>query len=193
MKRILLLSTIFFLTFCVFAEKMAQDPVVKDKPAYVGIDNDLKPLVSEYIGLADKYHIKFTHEVSMGFTELHRGLAVGLCTYQKNFREIDVDRNYWDRISEIQRKMLLFHELTHCLCTRRHDYLNGESYEEDKLEKLLNIFHKYDPKNFFEVQPGYFEDECPLSIMHPVVISDKCAEAHMDEYLEEMFNRCKPY
>lgn len=193
MRNILFAMIVILTSLSLVGQKTEKKSSVKTRPDYTAIDSDLQPFVNEYKALAEQHNIKFTNSITAGFTTLNYGRAVGLCTYQKTFREIDIDESYWMKIGSEQKKMLIFHELTHCLCTRSHDYGAGEDYPDDKLENLLDVLHKRNPKAFFETQPGFYEDNCPLSIMHPVVVSEKCIQAHQDEYLEEMFNRCRPY
>lgn len=179
---------------------ISQITKAKEKPEHVGIDKELNPYVNEYKDLASKRNIKFTKSVSMGFTDIRakdKGKnVVGLCTYSKEFREIDIDRKYWVKSTKETRKTLIFHEMTHCLCGRPHDYGEGKEYPNPVVEAAMAAVYKVlgsmnEP--FWHRQPGFYMDGCPLSIMYPIVVSDDCVDNHWEEYEQEMLNRCVPY
>ena len=48
--------------------------------------------------------------------------TVGNCRYRKREpRRITVDRQHWQRISDLEREYIIFHELGHCYLEREHD------------------------------------------------------------------------
>jgi hypothetical protein len=163
------------------------------KPHYVGVEPKVKPYIDLYKRMAKEHGIKFTKKITVGFTDIQEGKVVGICFYGKNFREIDVDTKMWAHYSSTTREDLLFHELTHCLCNRGHDYGDGEAYPTVDMEDLMDWFQKYFPKPFYEAKPGHYVDGCPLSIMYTHVVADSCMRDHSKEYFKEMFNRCNPY
>jgi hypothetical protein len=153
----------------------------RSKPIHTGVDPKFTTLVDEYLSLARDHGIKFHHSVTIGFNKLD-GIAVGETYYGSNFREIDIDTGYWNSSTSIRKMALLWHELGHAYCTRMHDYGDGREY--------------LDPKEYYKPPPkldGRFPDYCPLSLMFPIVIGDECVKAHYAEYVDEMFNRCRPY
>lgn len=192
MRLIFLVFLLVFMFIVGTMTKVAVEPPLKskDKPEYTGVDPALQPLVNEYKSLAEKEGIKFTHEVSVGFTDIDHRDIVGLCHYGKDFREIDIDLEYFNKITELQRKELVYHELTHCYCLRKHDFGEDRSYPEandskfDRSEKFRSIFW---------ITPGFFVDGCPTSIMYPYVLTNGCYEKHQEHYEKEMFERCQPY
>lgn len=168
---------------------------VKSSPQHTGVEAQFDPYVKSYIQEAKEHHIKFTHQVTVGITQIkdprtdgHK--TIGLCTYGQGWREIDFDSDFWKTASPKRKKVLAYHELTHCYCGRDHDYGDGQRYLSPELERILGSFQKYP---FYARKPGYYLDQCPLSIMHPVILEEACIEKHMDEYLQEMWNRCSPY
>ena len=159
------------------------------KPVYHGIDDRAKPLVLKYVQLAKENNVKFTKPLTVGFTDINDGKAVGSCWMASSFREIDIDTTYWYKLESSEREELIFHELTHCLCYRLHDYDDGKAYTPTSLEFLDDLFSKY-----LGVQkPGLLKDQCPKSIMYPHVLWSRCMRNHRDEYYKEMFNRCKAW
>ena len=69
--------------------------------------------------------------------------------------EIIVDTWIWSRLGKIQREALMYHELLHCTINAEHN---------DAIDLTT---------------------ECPLSIMHPMVLSTRCYEAYKDKYVKE--------
>jgi hypothetical protein len=186
-----LIFLVFLCTFIFAAISPKTDDSIpdRDKPVYQGVDPKAVPIVDEYRLLAGKKNIKFTHTVTVGFTDINHGRVVGVCYYGDGWREIDVDNRYWNNSSDITRRTLLFHELTHCYCSRKHDWGAGKDYPE---AKKLDYVKKDEPFHFF-VADGFFADGCPLSIMYPYVLTDDCMVDHQEYYENEMFDRCDPF
>jgi len=162
---------------------------VKTAPNYVGVDPKVRTLVDEYFELSTRNHIKFDNVVTVGFSKIDAVTdAVGLCTYGAYFREIDIDPDYWNKLNSLAKKALLFHELTHCYCSRSHDYGNGTQYASTSEERIREVKEwNGGPKI------GRYDDACPLSLMYPIAMDSACFLAHYSDYLTEMFNRCAPY
>ena len=154
----------------------------KMSPEYIGVAPKAALYVNEWLELAKKHKLKFDEEVTVGFKDIKRGPVVGLCNYGNGFREIDVDKKYWESSGDWSKKMVIFHELTHCYCDRGHDFGDGKKYPEAESLKVTN-----------SKEDGFFEDSCALSIMSPVLPSNLCILMHYDQYVEEMFERCDPY
>jgi hypothetical protein len=57
----------------------------------------------------------------------------------------------------------------------------------ERLNEALNWVSKGGPR------PGYYDDGCPSTFMHPVILDDFCVANHFSDYSKEMFNRCKPW
>ncbi len=167
-------------------------------PIHKGVDPQLQPLVNEYKALASEKNLQFKHEVTVGFTDIKESngkyKAVGVCYYGNDFREIDIDRNEWETSSEWGRKALLFHELTHCYCTRPHDWAKDKKYPEVFMQNVFDYLKRFSLlKEDKKPKPGYREDGCPISIMHPIVIDDDCMVIYYDQYMKEMFERCQTW
>ena len=156
---------------------------VKLRPEYKGVDPKIQGLVSEYKDLAKKQGIVFNHDVTVGFKDFNEGTVIGRCTYGWGFREIDLDRSFWDSSNTLEPEALVWHELSHCFCDRQHDYGDGKHYSS-----AADI----DNGNF-DRNKGYYPDGCALSIMTPVILEDWCLGVHYDAYVVEMFDRCEKY
>lgn len=153
-------------------------------PRYSEVDPEVKPYVNQYLSLAKDSKITFTHKVNVGFTDINKirqGFkTIGKCNYA--WREIDLDRDSWNQVTEMTKLTLIFHELSHCYCDRGHDYGDGKSYGTSEDRKTGNT-----------KEEGFFSDECPISLMFPTIVSDECMVSHYSEYISEMFLQCDPY
>lgn len=149
-------------------------------PKYTGVDPKLDSYTQEWLYLAKENGITFPNKVSIGFEDINKGYTVGQCWYGGFWREIDVDTKYWKTLDENEKDALLWHELTHCYCGRKHDYGKDKEYGDDvtKAEKIVD---------------GFMDDGCPKSIMFPEVVDSSCMDRHLFYYEREMFDRCSPW
>lgn len=184
-KMMNLLSILFVLSSC-------SNPIpIKPRPEHVGVDPKAQSLVDEYFWLGKQNDLPFNGKVTIGFKDINHGDVIGICTTTWFWREIDLDKGFWDRSTQTSRLALLFHELTHCYCGRIHDYDEDKEYPDTVDARIKQVYewvaHRKGPI------PGYMSDGCPLSIMYPEVLDDECTLKHYNEYIEEMFDRCEPY
>lgn len=146
-------------------------------PEYKGIDPEIAPFSKEWLELAQIEGLRFKNNITIGFKNINEPEVVGMCRYEMGFREIDIDKRYWNSSSELTKKSLVRHEMSHCYCGREHDYAENKEYYGNERDK----------------KEGFFEDGCPISILYPYVVSDTCMSHHYQEYSKEMFYRCTPY
>lgn len=159
----------------------------KQTPEWLFIDIRAWDMYQEFIELSARNNIHFTHNVSVGFKKINKGDVIGQCHYLRGHREVDLDLAWWNSHTYIESKFLLFHELAHCLCTRDHDFGNGEQFVTDPVQKW---FFK-NLEDFFGVtRKGFYKDGCPMSIMAPEIASYDCLLKYGQEYKKEMLNRC---
>lgn len=120
------------------------------------------PEFSNYIIEFEHYSRVNTSATPIYFADLKEGIA-GLCHYFRigagpiRWGYIEIDRSYWQVISEYQRINLIFHELGHCVLGRDHTPAPQAPLE------------------------------CPTSFMHSSVMSTYCIEKNYSSYIEEMF------
>lgn len=153
---------------------------IKIVPEYKGIDERVQHYYDEYIFLAKQNGIVFHNPVTIGLKNLDGTDAIGLCHYGLGFREIDIDEHFWLKRESLEKQALIYHELTHCLCSREeHDYAKGKLYSETGSKR--------------DDDKGYFDDGCPISIMTPNLAPAFCVSVHWTEYVKEMFDRCAPW
>lgn len=167
---------------------------VKKHPEHEGVDPKLQPYVKEYKELAKIQGITFKNDVTIGFKKLNSGSVVGLTTFNRLWREIGIDPEYFEASTNTRRVALLFHELGHSYCTRGHDFTdkdgNGIDYPRD-LSSLLEQAFAWRKRG--GQKPGRYDDACPHSIMYPFVLEDDCMRAHYSDYVVELFTRCEAW
>lgn len=118
MKRLLVLtliiSAVFMLPACSEEEEY-------DMTAF--IDQDMIPYFLTFQEEAGKRNVTVDFENS-GITALFNpidGSIAGQCTSQADgLREIIVDKPYWRRADNLERELVIFHELGHCYLRRDH-------------------------------------------------------------------------
>lgn len=157
----------------------------KTVPEWTGIDSRAENIYQQYIKLSTDNHIVFHKPITIGFKKINTGNIIGVCYPNDTFREIDIDINFWNNSKLSEKTALLFHELSHCLCGRDHDYGNGQEYPEVNEFNLKSLFLKDSTE-----RSGYLNDECPMSIMAPILLSKSCFLKHYDFYTKEMYHRC---
>lgn len=151
-------------------------------PQFKGIDSKADPYVQWWLMLAKDHGLKFDGMVTVGFNTIRDNKIVAQCQYGDGFREITIDPTYWSHFTRVSRMTTIFHELGHCLCNRVHDYGNGTEYGKGDESKK-------DPAR----KDGFFSDGCPISVMYPIIVEDRCFLSHYTDYVNEIFQRCNPY
>lgn len=76
---------------------------------------ELKVYQKEYNDLVKEEcpGLEFPRNLGLGFTTLSKD-EIGVCNIFLAKRQILVDKTFWNLSSELDRKQLMFHELTHC-------------------------------------------------------------------------------
>lgn len=59
-------------------------------------------------------------EIRIGSLDDYGSSIVGLCRRGRDYRQVTLDPDFWDVVSETQRELLLHHELGHCVLYRGH-------------------------------------------------------------------------
>lgn len=153
---------------------------------------ELQIITNEYFKLSARNNIHFDRNVTMGFSKINSSKVIGTCTFGSDFREIDIDSEYWKAAKWPTKVALVFHELTHCYCTRPHDFGDGTMYPDGSIRWIIQRIMLKQP--FTPLRPaGFMDDNCPQSIMYPEVLSNTCFKKHYSYYVQEMFSRCKAW
>lgn len=173
--------------FCVIPASCATMNVVSTLGStvhrYREVSSVFTPYVNQFKYLASEHHIYFRRNINMGFS-MTEGSHVGLTRYENGFREIDIDPQYWYNSNEVQKTILIWHELAHAYCFRMHDFGINQEYGDDT--KLADKMQQ-------EGRAGFYDDHCPKSIMFPRVLLEACFRRYYFQYIDEMFENCVPY
>lgn len=175
--------TIILLLLTIYVACAAPTGPGKTSPEFSGVDPKVAPYVNEWLRLAQEKGIRFDNTVTVGIKDINRPNTVGLANYGWGFREIDIDRVYWNMATEMQKTTLTYHELGHMYCDRKHDYWKDGEYGDD------GDAARKDPSS----KDGFYADKCPISFMFPIILDDNCFLLHYSDYVAEMFSKCDPY
>lgn len=91
----------------------------------VSIDSSLQPYVNDFVdeGRSEGVTIVIDN-LSVRFADDIPGVAIGQCSMFDHGTvgtpSIIIERAYWDSHSEIAKKVVIFHELGHCVLFREH-------------------------------------------------------------------------
>jgi hypothetical protein len=135
---------------------------IKFTGSHKAVDPELKKYVYDF-----SKEVKKLHKVRIGFKDITlkigKGNIIGMCTFSVYplGPEIDIDRGYWKQATSLERRALIYHELTHCYCT---SLLHDES-----------------------IMPN---DSCPASIMYPSSFDEQCLEQYWYEYIIDLRQIC---
>jgi hypothetical protein len=87
------------------------------------------------------------------------GEKAGICRQYKNSPPLVIlDKSRWERFNYIQKEMIAFHELAHCLLGRNHR--NGYTNKGDKLipVSLMSAESSYDAYTYLRYRDYYLEE-----------------------------------
>jgi hypothetical protein len=132
-------------------KKWKNDPII--------IDEEFQSLFQSFKKDSEKYKVdaQFT-DLTITFSPFSLGQAAATCYPALN--TIYVSREEWDLLDESGKKILIYHELGHCVLGRLHEV------------------HTYEKEQAY----------CPTSIMFPYLDPTvKCYEVYEDLYIEELF------
>jgi len=87
------------------------------------IHPEIKPYVQEYRNVyADvcKEDLIMPDAYNFNITDYASGDYVGVCVFMGGVRNIEFRSDVWEYYDGHNRKMLVFHELSHCLLNKKH-------------------------------------------------------------------------
>lgn len=115
------------------------------------VDPEFEQYVDKFLEI---YNIPVIY-VDLYFNE-QTGNVIGVCKIKGNDKNVEIDPEWWYRASDLDREILIFHELGHCVL--------GQHEHRDYT----------------------LSDGCPGSIMDEYHIGAYCYDKHYDYYIEEM-------
>lgn len=88
-------------------------------------DPEFTPYVERFVARAAERDVVVSPNITVQFTEDSlddddEGKAMARCYRGFGARYVVVARNYWDKMHDLQREEVIFHELGHCLLDRPH-------------------------------------------------------------------------
>jgi hypothetical protein len=180
MRRLKITLATFILILTVLMPVSCQNTGVRTSQRHSGIDSLLSPYVNDYIRLSNGLiKPEDVQNIPINFENL-KGGAVGICyTFVTGKKEVVIDPDYFEDAPEIKKRQLINHELSHCVCGREHDSVDGNYEDFNKEFRFFDVSGK-----------GYFDDMCPKSIMNPQMLTEICLNKRWGYYTKEMFDRC---
>lgn len=118
---------------------------------YGHVDPEFEEYVEKFMEI---YNIQVAY-IDIYFDE-QTGSVIGVCKIRGDERDIEVDPVWWGDAGDLDREILIFHELGHCA-------LNQHGHRDFNLS-----------------------DGCAGSIMNTYHIGAYCYEKHYDYYIEEL-------
>ena len=149
-----------------------------ETPMFETSDPHFDKYVNEYKRLAELKGITFNKKkLTVNFVDgfkKQKKEVVGICEYFGDDRvEILIKRSFYEEAIDREREVLMYHELTHCMCYRDHEY-RGKKYIKGEPSP---------PETSFK-------DGCPKTLIYPTILTIYCSQEHWDYYLDEMFENC---
>ena len=88
------------------------------------IDEALQPYFDRFIaeGTVRGYEIDLASKKIEGFLiDIPEANVAGQCSYDAtSTRQVNIDINYWQNASDLEKEFVVFHELGHCYLERSH-------------------------------------------------------------------------
>lgn len=127
--------------------------------------HDINPEFVEYVILFENEYGSSIGDVSIGFNEQSENV-IGVCKKMDDiYRQIEIDREYWETASKEAKMGLIFHELGHCVLDREHDSeyfkYNGLHMRGEVPASLMF------PYNFYSSHYNELEDYYKYELFHP--------------------------
>lgn len=153
------------------------------EPNYQDIDPEFDIYISEFILLSyGVINEDDFDDVYIGFKKYEeKDETVGHCVITPFYRQIDIDVDWWkENTYQLSREELMYHEFGHCLLYRPHT-------EPTSARGILGWLERV----FFDLKlmekKGRLSDGCPISYMHPKIVSPYCIDKHYAYYIKELF------
>lgn len=142
---------LFYLLIFIFFIGCGESPSGANYSSFPAFQSPAENLILEYESLF-KTNVDFPVYVENEKTGLNSDgyKVLGLCIIQSNGeRAVYINKTWWDSKTETDQRVLLYHELTHCVFNRGHDsrkYINGMPYSimSPVINPVLRFYKKYE-------------------------------------------------
>lgn len=154
MKKI---ASLLILTSFVSCGELCDVKYKNNEPDMKSTHSDFKPYVQTLQNYLGTIHAPIVYGESPQDENW-----VGLCTKwrQSSYREITIDRDYWNKSSDLARYQLLLHEIGHCKFDRDHN----EAYNGNCPESVMKsyMFSSSELERCFDPEFDYYVHEIKL-------------------------------
>jgi hypothetical protein len=160
----LILTITFMLAFTSCGKLLGNDHVNKDaKRQYSTTNSVFNSYIATYEAQG-KAQLKTDNfnvgDIPINFGDTEDDKYDGVCfTYPNGDKEIIIKKSWWDKTSETQKELMIFHELGHCHLGRTHD------------EQVVNHEGR----------------DIPVTIMNPTIPLSSWYNEYKDGYITEFF------
>ena len=116
--------TVVYFAICILmigcAKESEKDLIVEE----LNIDAELQPYFDRFIteGANRGEEIDLVAKRIEGFLiDIEEADVAGQCSYSSSStRKVNIDINYWNRATDLEKEFVIFHELGHCYLDRSH-------------------------------------------------------------------------
>ena len=128
MKNSVNINSIIFIISCFFISTLMIGCTKENNENLVieelNIDAALQPYFDKFVeeGFLRGQEIDLTAKRIEGFiVEIEEEDVAGQCSYSSSStRKVNIDINYWNRATDLEKEFVVFHELGHCYLERSH-------------------------------------------------------------------------
>lgn len=166
MKKLLLLILLTVLTSCGGSGGGGSDTNDPPLPRPGAGDSDaaLLTYVDQFearYNVTVDYYVDFDTEGETG-GQGNAGTTVGVCrVWSDGYREVLINKTWWDQQADVSRKVLIFHELGHCTFDRPHNNNKDTTVSPNRPESMM--FPTINPIVYWYTQnqtwKDYYENE----------------------------------
>lgn len=127
-----------------------------------GVQKEVQPYVEGFEKWGQYFDPSYeVPELNIGiapFTDFDVGLvspnAIGICYFFTKPRTIVIKKSWWENATDVQREMVVYHELGHCALSRMHKEATGPWGKQISL-----MYPRIFDENLYNRHRGYYMDE----------------------------------
>ena len=147
-------------------------------------NKEFRPIVKQLVEYPHNVLYKNAYNIPIILKTLGEKAAtiMGWCEKTSKGNFITINKNIWNDINLIEKKVLIYHELGHCLMNREHSALVDTKLLNYKVDAIMVMLGLINTKESLPLG-------CPGSIMHPVDFTQLCIKMYGEYYSAEFFNQ----
>jgi hypothetical protein len=110
----------YYIVFLLIIASCGSAPPPSKGNDAVGVD--FKPYYNEFIDDLNLRNKRVAHSgITIRFDVMRSPINVGECHYSYPNHTVKINKNYWDKSSDTVKKIIIYHELGHCMLYRDHN------------------------------------------------------------------------